>query len=237
MNPITLSIPISTPALQFAGSLLEQAGVRMVSQADEAEYLLYPCPTSLSTITDYSSSATIIGGNLDFLNPSVRRIDLLKDPFYLADNAAITAEAALGMVLSRLPCAISQGEILILGWGRIGKCLTHQLAHLNAPVTVYARKPKDQALLRALGYHPISTQDLPASLPQFRCIINSIPQRILPVQAAQAFRPDCFLLDLASAPGLPGDTVIHARGLPGKYKPESSGKLIAKTILYHTGGI
>ena len=32
---------------------------------------------------------------------------------------------------------------------------------------------------------------------------------------------------------IPGEGVLHAKGLPGKYKPEASGKLIAKTILHH----
>ena len=38
-------------------------------------------------------------------------------------------------------------------------------------------------------------------------------------------------IDLASEPGMQGKSVIPARGLPGKYAPESSGKLIADTIL------
>jgi hypothetical protein len=38
-------------------------------------------------------------------------------------------------------------------------------------------------------------------------------------------------IELASSPGLEGDDVIEALGLPGKYAPETSGKLIARTIL------
>ena len=185
MEHPTIYIPILTPALTHAARILSEAGINFVPQAECAEYLLYPCPTPLSALDDYCQGATIIGGNLDFLNSCVNRIDLLKDPFYLADNAAITAEAAIGIILSNLSCAITEGKILILGWGRIGKCLTHQLTHLDAPLSVYARKPEDQALLRSLGYHPITEEELSDSLPEFRCVINTAPAQILSVQEVQ----------------------------------------------------
>ena len=236
MEQPKIYIPIPTAALTHAARMLQCAGVSLVDSAEEADLLLYPSPSPLTALDDYCHGATIIGGNLDFLNSCVSRIDLLKDPFYLADNASITAEAALGLILSKLTCAVTESEILILGWGRIGKCLTHQLHHLGAPISVYARKPEDRALLRSLGYRPITAEELPQSLPKFRCVVNTAPAPILTEEDGKRLRPDCFKLDLASIRSIPGDGVLHARGLPGKYKPESSGKLIARTILYHVGG-
>ena len=236
MEKPTVYIPILTPTMAHAARILAEAEIDLVHTPEQAEYLLYPCPTPLTALDDYCQGATIIGGNLDFLNSCVSRLDLLKDPYYLADNAAITAEAALGLILSNLRCAITEGKILILGWGRIGKCLTHQLTHLDAPLSVYARKPEDRALLRSLGYHPVSAEELTDSLAEYRCVINTAPARILRYEDAQRLRTDCFKLDLASVQGIPGDDVLHARGLPGKYKPESAGKLVARTVLYHIGG-
>ncbi len=236
MEPIKFYIPISTPALACAAGVLQNGGIVFSDQAEDADFLLYPCPTPLAALNDYCPGATVIGGNLDFLNGCVSRIDLLKDPFYLARNAAITAESALGLILSQLPCAAGDARILVLGWGRIGKCLTHQLHSLNAPVTVFARKPEDRAMLRALGYQPITAGELPEALPCFRCIVNTVPAQILTEQDIRLLRPDCIKLDLASVCSIPGDGVHHARGLPGKYKPESAGGLIAQAILYHIGG-
>lgn len=236
MTSASFYIPIPTEPLLFAGFLLRDAGLRQVTHPEEADYLIYPCPTPLEAMCDYCHEAAIIGGNLDFLSENVRRLDLLKDPYYLAENAAITAEAALGMILSHLPCSITEGEILILGWGRIGKGLTHQLAHLNAPLSVFARRQEDRALLSSLGYHPIAPEELERSLDRFRCVVNTAPAVILTEEQGQAFRKDCFKLDLASIRSIPGDGVFHARGLPGKHKPEASGKLIAKTILRQLGG-
>ena len=236
MEQPKLYIPISLPALVYAAGILQQNGFRLTDAAEGADFLLYPCPTPLSAMEDYFHGATVIGGNLDFLNTCVSRIDLLKDPYYVSSNAAITAEAALGMILSHLTCAVTEAEILILGWGRIGKNLTHQLKHLNAPLTVFARRQEDRAMLRALSYTPITADQLAEALPRFRCIVNTAPGSILTPEQSNLIRSDCFCLDLASVRSIPGENVLHARGLPGRYKPESSGKLIAQTVLRHTGG-
>lgn len=236
MTNVTMYIPSPTAALSCAGCILREKGITFTDAPEEAEYLLYPAPTPLTAMVDYATEQTIIGGNLDFLNDSVQKLDLLKDPYYLSANAAITAEAALGMILQKLQCSITEAKILILGWGRIGKCLTHQLRHLNADLTVYARKPEDRAMLQALSYHYITPEELPGQLRRFHCIINTAPARILTEADARRLRPGCYKLDLTSTLCLPGDGVTHARGLPGKCKPDASGALIAKTVLYHLGG-
>ena len=145
MKQPTMYIPITSSALEVASRDLRSRGIIFTGTAQEAQYLLYPAPTRLEMLGECTMDHTVIGGNLDFLNESVERLDLLKDPYYLAANAAITAEAALGILLKALSREITRANILILGWGRIGKCLTHQLHHLNANVTVYARKDTDRA--------------------------------------------------------------------------------------------
>ena len=236
MKRPTMYIPHPTAALEAAANRLRGRGVEFSDCAQDAEFLLYPAPTKLEMLDSCTMDQTVIGGNLDFLNEAVERLDLLKDPYYLAANAAITAEAALALVLKELNCEISAANILILGWGRIGKCLTHQLHHLNANVTVYARKDADRAMLRALGYRYCTREELDRSACRYHCIINTIPAPVLTDADARTIRPDCLKLELASGIWLPGEDVVLAHGLPGKCKPEASGNLIAKTIAYHLGG-
>ncbi len=236
MKRPTMYIPIPTAALAAAERRLRSQGVVFTDCAPDAEYLLYPAPTKLEMLQECTMDQTVIGGNLDYLNENVARLDLLKDPYYLAANAAITAEAALGLVLKELRCEITQANILILGWGRIGKCLTHQLHHLNANVTVYARKDADRAMLRALGYHYANREELSWSLGRYQCVINTIPAAVLTQDEGRTLRPGCLKLELASGIWLPGKDVVLAHGLPGKCKSEASGALIARTILYHLGG-
>ena len=114
----------------------------------------------------------------------------------------------------------------MIGWGRIGKCLAQLLQAMDAPVCIAARKEKDRAMLRALGFKAIGMDD---SIGKYRLILNTVPEAVFPDEIIKC--TDCVKIDLASRKGLAGDDVIWAKSLPGRLVPESSGQLIADTIL------
>ncbi len=177
-----------------------------------------------------SHDVTVFGGNLN--HPALlgyRCVDLLQDPFYLAENASITAHCAIKQTLNMLPVSLKDCPVLVLGWGRIGKCLAALLRQMGANVSVYARKPADRAMLAALGYGVWDSN--PQSLCTYRVIYNTAPTMLLPEESVRFCQPNCLKIDLASEKGIAGEDVIWARGLPGKDAPEASGKLIAETVL------
>ena len=175
---------------------------------------------------------TICGGMLGSNIPEhIRSVDLLEDPTYIAANAAITAECTLGIILHNLPRTIHGTKILIIGWGRIGKHLAKMLKKLGAQITVAARKEADLALLQSFGYAAAIPSALGSDLQKFHVICSTAPQQVMTQQQLDACAPNCLKIDLASVKGIPGDDVIWARGLPGKCVPESSGELIAQTVL------
>lgn len=153
-------------------------------------------------------------------------MDLLKDEGYLAENAAITADCALRLAGPLLQTTYRACPVLILGWGRIGKCLGQMLKALGAEVTVAARKEADRAMLRALGYRAVDFSQVPGLLPEVGLLYNTVPAKVMECDETR-----CIKIDLASVPGLWGGDVIYARGLPGIHAPEAAGALIAKTIL------
>ena len=173
----------------------------------------------------------VIGGNIrqPFLE-EYQKIDLLKDPYYLAKNAAITSECALKAAAPHLNRTFSDSSVLILGWGRIGKCLARLLRGYGATVTVAARKANDRAMLEALGYRSVDYSQLSSVLPQCSILFNTVPNLPLHNDILDTWK-DGTAFDLASYPGMQGDSVIPARGLPGKYAPKTTGKLIFDTIL------
>ena len=175
---------------------------------------------------------TIIGGNLSEAQlKGYKHFDLLKDPFYLADNAAITAYCALRLAMMELPITLRGCNTLIIGWGRISKCLAALLWALEADVTIAARKEEDRAIAHALGYRIEIPAELGRDLNNYRLIYNTAPAPVLSEEQISHCREDCLKIDLASSKGIGGNHVIWARGLPGKDTPESSGKLIAKTAI------
>lgn len=195
-----------------------------------------PCrmePSELGAVlAELPKEVRVFGGFLDREElKGYRCYDLLQDEAYLAQNAAITAHCAIQIAAQRLPVTLEGCPVLVLGWGRIGKCLAQLLKAAGAEVAVAARKEPQRAMLTALGYEA-ETLPLPAYiLPRFRVIFNTVPSPVLSEEALRHCRPGCLKIELASSPGMEGTDIISARGLPGTMAPESSGKLIARTVL------
>lgn len=234
-----------TNALDYAVAALKRKGCCFAKQPDKTvTQLLLPVPSfdadgtlkgggSLaSTLELLSRNVTILGGNLgNYVPAGYKTVDLLKDPFYLALNADITAHCAVKLAMAQLPVTLVGCQVLVVGWGRIGKCLASLLKRMGAIVTVAARKDSDRSMLAALGYDTLDLNKLSYELIRFRVIFNTVPVMVLPAGKLQFCRPDCLKIDLASAPGMEAEDVFWARGLPNKDAPESSGELIARTVL------
>ena len=221
MSEIKICCTPGNPATAHAAHYLEAAGIRVSDTPEGATHLLLPVPTRC--FDDLPEGPVIVGGNLHCL-PGYRTIDLMRDPEYAAENAAITARCAIRLIGKELPGL----PVLVLGWGRIGKCLGKFLSEAGARVTIAARKDTDVAMIRALGYGGVSIQQAAAQVPQAGAVLNTVPAMILP---ALSCGQDCTVLELASRPGMAGNNIIRASGLPGKYAPRESGALIARRLL------
>lgn len=216
------------PAVGFAARELAQKGVSVCTSISEATHVLLPIPAKGVDFAGFPENVTVIGGNLDEIPKKFRKIDLLREEQYLAENAHLTADCALRLLGEQLPVAFRGCPILIIGWGRIGKCLAAMLKALDGDVTVAVRKPGDLGMLAALGYGAVKISHIQPE--KYRAIVNTAPAPVL------EWEGHCVKIDLASRLGLLGADVIWARGLPGKMLPEASGKLIAQGILRHLEG-
>ena len=127
-----------------------------------ANILILPMPAGggvpLADILDAAEpGALICGGMLDPAEALLQArgisfYDYAKDEALLLQNAELTAEAALALLLERLPGPLAGSRILLCGFGRIGKLLARKLKALGADVTVSARKAQALELARILGY-------------------------------------------------------------------------------------
>lgn len=227
------------PALCWAAHELRRMGQTVTEKPNfSATHLLLgaPCRASdeaLSALLEkLPSHVTVLGGQLD--RPVLRGyrcLDLLSDEPYLWKNAAITAQVAITLAARQMSITWEDANVLILGWGRIGQCLAKHLASLGAKVSIAARKEAHRAQIAALGYTPLNIHTLSFELNRFRVIFNTVPAPVLDALQMQLCRPDCVKMELSSADGIDAIDVLTARGLPGKYVPETSGKLIAATAL------
>ena len=227
----------------FASHFLADAGYAITDHiSQEITHLLLDIPSfnesghlkdgsDLQKLLDMlPESVTVIGGNLAHTSLSQHQsIDLLKDPLYQAKNAAITAECALQIAATYLNTTLADTQVLILGWGRIGKCLSKLLNAIGSNVTVVARKECDRAMAQSLGCKALDFPEVSRHLSQYGVLFNTVPYQTIDCSILNQHK-DCTKLDLASAPGMVCDDVIVARGLPANYAPKTAGKLITDTI-------
>ena len=166
-------------------------------------------------------------------------IDYYKDETLTRINAALTAEALIGMLITALPCALDSGRIAIGGFGRIGSALAEKLIPLGADATVFARGEAARARAEAMGVKALPFSALYDRCGSYRALVNTVPAPVIGQDALANLPKDCLLIEAASAPyGIDaaaarerGFSYLPAFGLPGKFSPETAGEAIADTVI------
>ena len=160
------------------------------------------------------------------------------EPMAIA-NAAATADAALCVMLRETREPLTRKRCMVLGFGRIGKLMCQRLRGVGADVAAAARNPDDRAWIRALGLPALDASQLAGRLRDFQMVCNTIPAPILDADALRELPPDCFLLDLASKPGIDSEAasrlglpLVWARGLPGRIVPRGAAAILRDTALH-----
>lgn len=170
----------------------------------------------------------------------IQFIDLLKREELVVLNTIATAEGTIQLVMENTTRTIHGSNILIMGFGRVGKVLAKMLDGIGAKVSCEARKNSDIAWIKAYGYNPIHLSELDNELGNYDIIINTIPFQILDENRLKYVKKECTILDLSSNPGgvdrnaarRLGLKLIWALSLPGKVAPLTSAEFIKET-LYH----
>lgn len=185
-----------------------------------------------------------IAGNIkkDFYehtkNNNSEIIDLLEREELVVLNTISTAEGAIQIAMEETIKTLHSSNVLVLGYGRVGKILANMLKGLGANVYCEARKNVDLAWIKAYGYEPVTLKNLNENLNKFDIIMNTIPALILTEKELKYLKKDCLLIDLASNPGgidreeakKQGIKTIWALSLPGKVAPLTSAEFIKDTI-------
>lgn len=165
-------------------------------------------------------------------------IDIMKREELAVLNTIATAEGTIQVAIENTNRILHGSEVLILGFGRIGKVLARKMTGLSAKVTCAARKDEDLAWIKAYGHMATNINFLGENLSQYDIIINTVPHLILTEERMEYVKKECLLIDLASNPGgIDKKTakdrnlkLIWALALPGKVAPVTTAEFIKDTI-------
>jgi len=165
-------------------------------------------------------------------------IDIMKREELAVLNTIATAEGTIQIAIENTSKILHGSEVLILGFGRIGKVLARKLAGLSAKITCAARKDEDLAWIQAYGHNATNINTIGKNLNKFDLIINTVPHMILTEERLENIKKECLLIDLASNPGGIDKKAVKdknlkfvwALSLPGKVAPTTSAEFIKDTV-------
>lgn len=189
------------------------------------------------------SGISVIGGRLDGnISALAERAGVKLTDYYARDDLAVlnavpTAEGAVAVAMSELPVTIAGSDMLVYGYGRVGRTLAGLLKAMGANVTAAARKASDLAWIKAASMTPFFIYDKPQR--SYTAVFNTVPAPVLTRDILECFDVDTLIIELASKPGgidmaaagELGLRVIWALSLPGKVAPVTSGRAIAECII------
>lgn len=214
----------------------------------DGEILNAPLSNNVIEIEDFASwldNKALFAGSIsdDFYNivKNVKVVvtDLMKIEELAVLNIIATVEGAISQIIENTDFNLQSSNVLIVGFGRIGKILSNKLCLLGANVTCSARKQTDLAWIEAYGYKAMDTFNL-ENLEEYNIIINTVPHMIFEKDQLEKINKNCLLLELASRPGgFDLETIenldlnyVPALGLPGKVAAKSSAGFIKDCIYY-----
>lgn len=212
--------------------------------ADADGYIRMPFSDARQSISDlcvqFNPDACILLGGVDLKtqtlleNHGFAYFDLLTDEPYAARNAFITSQAAVMLAASKSPKALSDCNILICGFGRIGKTLAALLKGYGSRITVSARKDKDIEWIGIQGYRPVDTGELHTVIHEQDIIFNTVPFCVWGRSELEKTKKGVQIMELASKPfgidfeaasALGINTMIEP-GLPGRCFPVSAAAAV-----------
>lgn len=132
---------------------------------------------------------------------NIKFYDILEEEGVAILNAIPTSEGAIDIAMNMTDFTIHGSNVLVLGYGNIGKILSKMLYGIGANVYCEARNKKDLAFIKAMGYNSISLDKLDSYLGDMDIIFNTIPAMILDEKRLKCLKKESVIIDLASSPG------------------------------------
>lgn len=219
------------------------------------ENIVIPFPSkreNISFLTDGVNLSDVLHGNQmviggligaeikdDLDAAGIPYIDYFESESYVLKNAYYTSQGAVRLLLENTEDFLVGKNVLITGFGRIGKSLAVMLKALGMNVYVAARSEKALAEAESMGFGALSLSKMKSTLFYYNFIFNTVPHRIFDEADIKKLPKSTVYFELASSPfGAERDdfekhlkNYVFASALPGKLLPEAVAENVASFII------
>ncbi len=242
-------------SLSDAGYTVDTIGLYENDSGDikSSQVVIFPVPTTKDGVTVFtpltnriiklsaiaeilSKEQLILCCNYSFQNKN--SVDYGSFDSYALLNSVPTAEGAINIAIENTDFTLWKSKVLVIGYGRVGKILSNRLAALGCCVTVSARKPADHAMIDALGYNFIHTNELNLIPLDYDIIFNTVDVKVIDDNTLKKLTTE-LLIDLSTFGGFSleaakeyGLKAIKAPGLPGKIAPKTAAEILCGTVTH-----
>ena len=209
--------------------------------------ILLPIPTTRDnkyisgTDVSISSAASLIGKDTAVVGygipPEIRSqaesvgallFDAGQDENFLLENARVTANGAVGYILTHSTKDVGDMRLGIVGYGRIGRELMRLFLLLGAEITMFTAR---KSVAIELGEMGIAARviDADTDFSGLDMLINTTPKRQIDESALPR---GIDIIDLASGSIFePSARLTKLSSIPDAFYPETAGRLYAEAAL------
>lgn len=216
----------------YAKEYLEKHNFEHTESINNADFVLLPVLSKKYMFKDLENKL-VFYGMADYKNG----YNYMNYESFVLKNAFLTAEGAVTMIEENTPYSLFRANILILGYGRIGKALHSILKGYGSNIIICSRSKESEAEAVFNGAKHINfdqlTQNSDADI-----VINTVPHTVLTKAELSVLKKDAVIVDLASFPGgvdtLVADSLglkmLSGRGMPARYTEKTAGYLIGEAV-------
>ncbi len=167
----------------------------------------------------------------EILNKKAKYIDLSLDEQFLVENAKISAEGALGYVLTSSEKSVSDMKIGIVGYGRIGKELFRLLSFMGGDLKIFTSSESTAKELGGLGVKTSLSVGGVRDFSGLDIVINTAPTDLSPSFNEGKIPEGMRVIELASGENFKGVKGIERLpSIPEKMYHYSGGYIYFKAI-------
>lgn len=168
-------------------------------------------------------------------------IYFMKDKNVILDNAIPTVEGIISNIINNTDITINNANIMVIGYGNIGKRLVDTLIYMGANTSVSIIDNEDKKALDNLKIKNIysnNINDMIGLISISDIIINTAPSKVIDKRYIQYINLNTYILDVASYPhGIDKDLLDKNNiknkiylGIPSIVAPKTSGYILSKKI-------
>ena len=221
--------------LNYTRKYLEKAGHHEVFDKKKADFAVFSPACDKEKFKGYENIYVFYGVG-DYDKKYNNFYDYNKREDFKYKNALLTSEGAIAIYKENSDKAILASNILITGFGKIGKSLCKVLKTLGGKVTICARNDIDKAQAETIADNVIDFNNLKCQ--DYDIIFNTVPAIYFTKKEIDTFKNDIKYIELASFPGgidkhyakTKNIDLIDGAKLPSRYSKISAGYLIGEAI-------